>query len=138
MRILLLGLTGAEPAFAAWDDCLTRAGVPFDAVACEGGDTPVAVVDETGDARYQGLIVVSGGVVDAALQASQRAELQRLERELGLRTSRGLRRWSPGPISQHCWASTIGPTAERRWSSCSMPALPRPRGACCGAGSWPG
>jgi peptidoglycan/xylan/chitin deacetylase (PgdA/CDA1 family) len=42
-------------------------------------------VDEAGDARYQGLILASGGLAEAALDASQRAALERLERELGVR-----------------------------------------------------
>lgn len=118
MRILLLGPTGAEPAFAAWDDCLTRAGVPFDAVACDGRPAPVAVVDETGNARYQGLILVSGGLADVVLEAAQRTELERLERELGLRRLTAYA--YPGPqygLAAPAWAGpleSVGATLTAR------------------------
>jgi hypothetical protein len=62
MRILLLGSTGAEATFRAWSDWLSCAGVPFDAIAIDGQRAPVAIVDEAGDARYQGLILASGGL----------------------------------------------------------------------------
>jgi hypothetical protein len=71
--------------FRAWSDWLSCAGVPFDAIAIDGQRAPVAIVDEAGDARYQGLILASGGLAEAALDASQRAALERLERELGVR-----------------------------------------------------
>jgi hypothetical protein len=47
MRLLLLGLTGAEPAFAAWRRWLTRAGVPFHAVACKDISGPLEFIAPT-------------------------------------------------------------------------------------------
>lgn len=49
MQLLLLGLTGAEPAFTAWSQWLTRAGVPFDAVAPKDLTTPSEFIDASGE-----------------------------------------------------------------------------------------
>jgi len=84
MRILLLGSTGAEPAFRAWSDWLARAGVPFDAIEMDGARSPVVIVDEAGNARYQATILADE-LAEAALEPSQRTALERLERELGVR-----------------------------------------------------
>ena len=90
MRLLLLGLTGAEPAFAAWEQWLVRAGVPHDAIACKDLGRPLRFADGPesampGAARYQALIVSDSGLLAVALEPEERAALRRLERELGLR-----------------------------------------------------
>jgi hypothetical protein len=85
MRLLLLGLTGSEPAFQAWDEWLTSAGVPFDAVTLNELTTPLQVVDDAGCPRFQGLILAEGGAMEVALEPTQRADLERVERQLGLR-----------------------------------------------------
>lgn len=85
MRVLLLGLTGAEPAFGAWRNWLTSAGVPFEAVALNDLARPIELVDEDGGVRFQGLILADAGAVDVALEPSQRGVLERTEGHLGLR-----------------------------------------------------
>ncbi len=85
MRLLLLGLTGTEPAYDAWMQWLTRTGVPFDAVPLKDLAEPLQFIDEDGCARFQGLILAEGGLIEIALEPSQRAVLERIERQLGLR-----------------------------------------------------
>ena len=85
MRLLLLGLTGTEPAFQAWESWLTSAGVPFDAVRLNDLTVPLRVVDDGGRARFQGLILAEPGAMEMALEPAQRADLERAERHLGLR-----------------------------------------------------
>jgi hypothetical protein len=85
MQLLLLGLTGAEPAFTAWSLGLTRAGVPFDAVALKDLTTPNEFLDASGGARYQGIILSDAGLIEMALEPADRELLEGLERDLGLR-----------------------------------------------------
>jgi hypothetical protein len=85
MQLLLLGLTGAEPAFTAWSLCLTRAGVPFDAVALKDLTTPSEFLDASGGARYQAVILSDAGLIEMALEPADRELLEGLERDLGLR-----------------------------------------------------
>jgi hypothetical protein len=90
MRVLLLGLTGAEPAFAAWGQWLTRAGVPHDAIACKDLNAPLRFTEDAGSSRpgtprYQALILSDPGLLEIALEPEDRETLRRLERELGLR-----------------------------------------------------
>jgi hypothetical protein len=85
MQLLLLGLTGAEPAFTAWSLGLTRAGVPFDAVALKDLTTPNEFLDTSGGARYQGIILSDAGLIEMALEPTDRELLEGLERDLGLR-----------------------------------------------------
>ena len=85
MHLLLLGLTGVEPAFTAWALGLTRAGVPFDAVALKDLTTPNEFLDPSGGARYQGIILSDAGLIEMALEPADRELLEGLERDLGLR-----------------------------------------------------
>jgi hypothetical protein len=85
MRILLLGETGREPGFEAWSTSLTRAGVPFDAIALAERRAPMSITTQSGIVYYQALILTQEGLIDSALDAEQRAALERLEHELGLR-----------------------------------------------------
>jgi hypothetical protein len=85
MRLLLLGLTGAEPAFTAWSLGLTRAGVAFEAVALKDLTTPNEFLDPSGGARYQGIILSDAGLIEMALEPADRDLLEGLERDLGLR-----------------------------------------------------
>jgi hypothetical protein len=64
MQLLLLGLTGAEAAFTAWSLGLTRAGVPFQAVALKDLTTPNEFLDASGGARYQGIILSDAGLIE--------------------------------------------------------------------------
>ncbi len=84
MRLLLLGLTGTEPPFDAWMQWLARAGASFDAIALRDLG-PIELIDDAGGCRYQGLILAGEGLIEMALEPSQRASLERLEQELGLR-----------------------------------------------------
>ena len=90
MRLLLLGLTGAEPAFTAWKQWLARAGVPHDAIACKDLDAPLRFTQDAGSSqpaatRYQALILSDPSLLEIALEPEDRDTLRRLERELGLR-----------------------------------------------------
>ncbi|MGH3265705.1 MAG: hypothetical protein ACRDNS_27350, partial [Trebonia sp.] len=82
MRLLLLGLTGAEPSFQAWRQYLSATGVPFDAVALNRLETQLQFVDEHGRARFQGLVLADGEAIRIALEPWQRADLERAERRL--------------------------------------------------------
>jgi hypothetical protein len=84
-KILLLGETGAEPGFEAWQTSLARAGVPFDAVALVAQRSAVRIVDPPQTACYQALILARGGLIESLLDREQRAALEWVERELGLR-----------------------------------------------------
>jgi hypothetical protein len=108
MRILLIGLTGAEPAFHAWYDWLERAGVPFDAIQLNEQRPPVSILDEAGNAHFQGLILASSGLLEAALEPSQRSALERLERDSGLRRLTAYA--YPGPeygLTPPAWAGPL-------------------------------
>ena len=120
MRLLLLGLTGAEPAFAAWRGWLTHAAVPFDAVACKDLSGPFSVVTDAGtrnaSADYQAVILTDPGLLEVALETPERAAFTRLEASQGLRRliayaypgpehGLGLPRWS-GPLDDVAAAVT--------------------------------
>jgi peptidoglycan/xylan/chitin deacetylase (PgdA/CDA1 family) len=85
MRLLLLGLTGQEPAFLAWAEWLANAGAVFDAVALNDPDHRLVLVDDSGDARFQAIIQAEAGLLQIALDPAQRAQLERIERHHGLR-----------------------------------------------------
>jgi hypothetical protein len=147
MRILLLGASSAEPTFRAWYDWLTRAGVPFDAVALDDQPPPVTVLDQAGNARFQALILASGGLVQSALDASQCATLEQLERECGLRRLTAYA--YPGPeygVNPPAWAGPLEsgsatltargrevfpylrdelPVDPGSWAYLGMPAVPK-------------
>jgi hypothetical protein len=115
MRLLLLGLTGAEPAFAAWKLWLTRAGVPHDAIACKDLSGALAFTEDAdspmpGAARYQALILSDPGLLEVALEPEDRNALHRLERELGLR--RLIAYAYPGPEHGLQTARWSGPLDE--------------------------
>lgn len=85
MRLLLLGLTGQEPAFLAWTEWLANAGATFDAVALNDPGHRLALVDNSGDARFQAIIQAEAGLLQIALDPAERAQLERMERHHGLR-----------------------------------------------------
>jgi hypothetical protein len=85
MRILLLGETGTEPGYEAWQTSLARAGVPFDAAALVHRPSPVRIAGSRGMVRYQALILATGGLIDSSLDGAQRAALDLAERDGGLR-----------------------------------------------------
>lgn len=70
MKVLLLGATGNEPSFTAWQAQLQREGVPFDAIVARPGHTPITastlsttLADGTQEAKYQAVIVATGGLL---------------------------------------------------------------------------
>ncbi len=85
MRILLLGLTGLEPAFPAWVRWLTATGVPFDARMLNDLPDPIPFVDEHGAARYQAVILGQEGLIEVMLEPRTRVAFERLERQHSLR-----------------------------------------------------
>jgi hypothetical protein len=108
MRLLLLGLTGTEPAYGAWARWLSRAGVPFDAIALKDLLEPIEFEGEHGGSRFQGIILAEAGLMDIALEGSARAGLERLERAHGLR--RLIAYAYPGPelgLSSPRWSGRL-------------------------------
>ena len=85
MRILLLGGSGSEPGFETWRASLARAGVPFDAIALAHQPPTIRILSPDGTVRYQALILATDGLLGSALDPECRADLYRLERDLGLR-----------------------------------------------------
>jgi peptidoglycan/xylan/chitin deacetylase (PgdA/CDA1 family) len=96
MKVLLLGATGAEPSFAAWQAALVREGVPFETVALRDAHDPIAFFDRAGDGRYQAVIFATGGMIDEALSDAELDALQRLQLRCGVR--RLIAYTCPGPI----------------------------------------
>ncbi len=85
MRILLLGETGREPGYEAWKVSLARAGTPFHAIALAHGDSPLRIISPSGTVCYQALILAKDGLIDLAFDDDERATLDRVQRELGVR-----------------------------------------------------
>ncbi|MGH2856146.1 MAG: hypothetical protein ACRDMJ_01530, partial [Solirubrobacteraceae bacterium] len=110
MRLLLLGLTGTEPSFQAWRRYLSATGVPFDAVSLNRLQTQLQFTDGDGSARFQGLILADGEAIRIALEPSQRADLERAERELGARRLTAYA--TPGPECGLAPASWAGPMEQ--------------------------
>ena len=110
MRVLLLGLTGREPAFPAWAQWLTAAGVPFDAVSLNDLAGPIRFVDEHGAVQYQGLILTEDGLIEIMLEPRERAALERLERQHALRRLTAYA--VPGPAHGLTGAHWSGPLEE--------------------------
>ncbi|HEU4703940.1 MAG TPA: hypothetical protein VFS37_15775 [Conexibacter sp.] len=99
MRVLLLGVSGGEPTFQAWEAQLRREGVPYSTFLATRGHTPLRAealwtrleggVDE---ARYQAVIVAVGNlpVCDeegcrSALAAEEWTALAEFERTFKVR-----------------------------------------------------
>ena len=85
MRILLLGGSGIEPGYETWRTSLARAAVPVDAIALADQPSTLSIVRADETVRYQALIVAKDGLLESALDREQRAALDRLEHDLGLR-----------------------------------------------------
>ncbi len=69
LKVLLLGATGAEPTFQAWQAQLRREGVPFDQLIATPGHAAITAAtlsqtraEGTQEARYQAVIVATGGL----------------------------------------------------------------------------
>jgi hypothetical protein len=85
MRILLLGESGTEPGYETWATSLARASVPFDAIALADQPSRLSIVRPDGTVRYQALILAKDGLLESALDPEQRAALDGLECDPGLR-----------------------------------------------------
>ncbi len=114
MRILLLGDSGSEPGYETWDTSLARAGVPFDAIALADQPPALSIVRPDGTVRYQALILAKDGLLESALDPEQRAALDVLECDHGLRrlTSYAY----PGPahgLTPPTWAGRVDDITAR-------------------------
>jgi hypothetical protein len=99
MKVLLLGATGNEPSFAAWQAQLQREGVPFDAIVAGPGHAPITastlsstLADGTQEAKYQAVIVATGGLLTcsttpctSALSPAEWTALQTFEQTFHVR-----------------------------------------------------
>ncbi|HET6449553.1 MAG TPA: hypothetical protein VFG31_10635, partial [Conexibacter sp.] len=68
MRVLLLGASGFEPTFQAWEAQLRREGVPYTTFIASRGHTPLRAealssrAGEVEEARYQAVIAAVGNL----------------------------------------------------------------------------
>lgn len=99
MKVLLLGATGSEPSFTAWQAQLQREGVPFDAIVASPGHAPITastlsttLADGTQEAKYQAVIVATGGLLNcsatpctSALSPAEWTALQTFEQTFHVR-----------------------------------------------------
>jgi hypothetical protein len=99
MKILLLGATGTEPSFQAWQAQLRREGVPFDALVARSGHAPITAAtlsstrpDGALEAKYQAVVVATGGLLVcdpapcvSALSAAEWAALSSFEQTFHVR-----------------------------------------------------
>ena len=97
--MLLLGASGSEPSFLAWQAQLRREGVPFDQLVATPGHAPItaATLSQTlaggiQEARYQAIIVATGGLprcdengCASSLAAEEWAALQAYEQTFHVR-----------------------------------------------------
>lgn len=114
MMVLLLGVSGGEASFQAWVVALEREGVPFETIVLGSPHTPVALVDGSGDALFQAVIVAGDLGLDETLSGSRRAALTRFEREFGVRQLTAYA--YPGPehgLSSPVWGGPIDGTTAR-------------------------
>jgi hypothetical protein len=92
LKLLLLGSTGEEPSFRAWQFALNREGVPSEAIVLGAGRLRrrssrlrELLTAEAGHARFQAVILATGAVLEKALSQGEREALGELCREFGLR-----------------------------------------------------
>jgi hypothetical protein len=151
MRVLLLGATGFEPTFLAWEAQLRREGVPYDAIVARPGHTPISAetlstrleggVDE---ARYQAVIAAVGnlpvceeGGCFSALAAEEWTALAEFERTFHVRQISQY--VYPAPEFGLNWPSAGGAFegVSARLTAAGERAFPYLRGpVSIGAGTW--
>jgi hypothetical protein len=98
MRVLLLGASGSEPTFQAWEAQLRREGVPYTTFIARRGHTALRAEDlssraaEVEEARYQAVIAAVGNVFvcdeegcHSALSAEEWTVLTEYERTFHVR-----------------------------------------------------
>ena len=99
LKVLLLGATGAEPSFQAWQAELKREGVPFDQLVATPGHAPITAAtlsqtraDGTQEAKYEAVIVATGGLYTcdttpciSALSTDEWSALQTFEQTFHVR-----------------------------------------------------
>ncbi|MBV9682671.1 MAG: hypothetical protein JO046_12820, partial [Solirubrobacterales bacterium] len=81
----LVGVTGAEPSLLTWQIALDRAGTPYEVLGLKDREGRVKLISAMRGAGYQALIIAGAGIIETALRAGERAELEALERTLGTR-----------------------------------------------------
>jgi hypothetical protein len=99
LKVLLLGASGTEPSFQAWQAELKREGVPFDQIVATPGHAPITaatlsqtLADGTQEAKYQAVILATGNLVTcdttpcaSALSASEWSALEAFEQTFHIR-----------------------------------------------------
>ncbi len=94
LKVLLLSADGNEPTYHAWTAALSREGVPFDAIIATQAApmTSETLTEGTNRAKYQGVVVATGGLVYSngaayvsALSDDEWAVLKEYERTFGIR-----------------------------------------------------
>src|SRR5215210_8752865 len=79
MKVLVLSANGTEPSYDAWKAQLKREGVPFDTFVAKdrhaAGDTltPSLLAAGSSRAKYQAVIVATGGLYDCSTNPCQSA-----------------------------------------------------------------
>jgi len=121
MKVLLLGASGGEPSFQAWQAQLRREGVPFDQLIATPGHAPItaATLSRTlaggiEEARYQAVIAAVGGLprcdeggCASALAPEEWAALATFEQMFHVRQLSAYT--FPGPDYGLNWPTSSGP-----------------------------
>jgi hypothetical protein len=121
MKVLLLGASGGEPSFQAWQAQLRREGVPFDQLIAAPGHTPItaATLSQTlaggiDEAKYQAVIVAVGGLprcdeggCASALAPEEWAAVASFEQTFHVRQLSAYT--FPGPDYGLNWPTSAGP-----------------------------
>jgi hypothetical protein len=121
MKVLLLGATGGEPSFQAWQAQLRREGVPFDQLIATPGHAPItaSTLSQTlaggiEEARYQAVVVAVGGLPRceeggcvSALAPEEWAALSSFEQAFHVRQLTAYT--YPGPDYGLNWPTSSGP-----------------------------
>ena len=149
MRVLLLGASGTEPTFQAWEAQLRREGVPYDEIVARRGHTPIRAETlsrtEGGieEARYQAIVVAVGNLpvceetCVSALSSEEWAAIAEYERTFHVRQISQY--VYPAPEFGLNWPSSGGPFegVSARLTAAGESVFPYLRGpVSIGSGTW--